>query len=149
MNTAMAATSPLEITRMIDASVAETWRAWVEPDLMARWFAPGSMSADVQELDVRQGGKYRIRMQGEDSQPHTVIGEFTEVVPEHRLAMTWAWLGNESEVSRVTVRFTARNDATELHIVHDGLPDADSISRHSDGWSSCLAKLEAGINSFS
>lgn len=149
MNTAVAAKAPLEITRMIDATVAETWRAWVEPELMARWFAPGSMRADVQKLDVRKGGEYRIRMQDESDEPHTVFGRFIEVVPEQRLVMSWAWEGNETEVSNVTVRFTARNDATELHIVHDGLPDADSMARHGEGWQGCLEKLEAGVSQFS
>ena len=148
MNTAVA-TEPLQITRRIDASVADVWRAWTDPGLLSRWFAPGSMRAEVTELDPRKGGGYRICMHDEDGSTHTVHGTFEDVQAERRLAMSWAWEGSEHEVSHVSVLFTAKDDGTELHIVHEGLPDADSAGKHNEGWLGCLANLEARIAGFS
>lgn len=147
MNTAVAA-APLTITRRIDASVADVWRAWTDAALLARWFAPGSMRAEVTELETRKGGGYRICMHDDDGSVHTVRGRFEDVQPERRLAMSWAWEGNENVVSQVTVLFSAKDGGTELHIVHEGLPDADSAGKHNEGWLGCLANLESRIAGF-
>lgn len=148
MNTVISA-PPIKINRQIDASVEETWQAWTDAELMSRWFAPGTMRAEVLALDVREGGAYRIRMHGSDGATHTVTGTFTAVVPHKKLAMTWSWEDTEDGVtSNVTVQFAASGDGTELQILHEGLPDQDSVEKHTQGWEGCLANLTERIKDF-
>lgn len=132
----------IEIRRVIDATPAEAWTAWTDPDLLAQWFAPGRMRAEVLGLEVRPGGNYRIRMHDEDGSSHTVFGRYIEVEDGRRLVMTWAWENGESGESRVSVEFAKHAGGTEILILHEGLPDTGSIERHRAGWLGCLDKLE-------
>mgnify|MGYP002621827936 CR=1 FL=1 len=140
MNAAVA-TAPLTIARTFDASPADLWRAWSEPELVARWFAPGTMRAEVLAWELQPKGRYRIRMHGEDDRTHTVVGRFREVKPGERLVMSWAWEGGEDNESTVTVTLAAHADGAELRIRHEGLPDEDSRAAHGEGWEGCLANL--------
>ncbi len=147
MNTAVAA-RPLTIGRTIDASLAETWTAWSEAELVARWFAPGTMSAEVLEYDLRVGGSYRIRMRDTDGSSHTVTGRFTEVVAQKKLAMTWGWENDDAPESQVHVSFEETGGRTRISIVHEGLPSDESAGKHAQGWNGCLDKLGEQISTF-
>lgn len=147
MNQTVAA-APVEIERVIDATLAETWSAWTEPALVARWFAPGTMRAEVLAFDVHAGGKYRIRMHDDDGSTHTVGGEFVEVVPQRKLVMTWVWEGDDTTRSTVSVGFEKRSDGTQIRIVHEELPSDDSASKHEQGWLGCLENLRERIGTF-
>lgn len=137
------AIAPLEIRRVIEADVSELWAAWTQPELLAAWFAPGPMQAEVLALDVRVGGRYRIRMSGgESGEAHIVGGEFIEVVPEQRLVMSWGWEDGETQNTRVSVRFHRRAEGAEIVIVHEGLPSEAAREAHGKGWAGCLDKLE-------
>ena len=58
-------TTPLEISRTLDISVAESWQAWTDPSLVGLWFAPGKMRCEVLDYNVCAGGSYSI-VQGAD-----------------------------------------------------------------------------------
>ena len=136
------------LERVFDAPRGLVWKAWTDPDLLARWFAPGRMRAEVLALDVRAGGRYRIRMHDEDGETHTVGGRFVEVAPQVRLVMTWGWEGGETQESQVTVNFAPRDTGTEVRILHEGLPDKASVEAHGQGWHGCLENLVQRIGSF-
>lgn len=136
-------TRPLEISRVLDISVADSWQAWTDPDLLGLWFAPGTMRCEVLEYNVRTGGSYRICMRGEDDSTHTVGGQFVEIENEERIVMTWGWEGSNDPESRVTVMFAAHGDGTRIDIVHEGLITEQSIAAHRQGWDGCLDKLVA------
>jgi uncharacterized protein YndB with AHSA1/START domain len=147
MNTVPAA-APLEIRRTIDATAARTWTAWTEPGLLARWFAPGDMRAEVLEFELRVGRRYRIRMHDPDGSTHTVGGIFVVVTPLQRLVMTWAWESPDAQESRVSVDFEDRDAGTGITIRHEGLPDEASAEAHGKGWQGCLDNLARRIGSF-
>jgi len=133
--------APLEIRRVIDATLAETWAAWTDPALVARWFAPSDMRAEVIALEVRKGGAYRIRMHDREGRDHTVGGSYVAVEPQRRIVMTWAWEGGAEPQSQVTVEFAERSGGTEIFVLHERLPDAGSIDAHRKGWLGCLDNL--------
>ena len=68
MSPAAATTEPgdrdLVLTRLIDAPRETLYRAWTEPELLKRWFAPLPYTTPVAELDVRPGGASLIVMRG-------------------------------------------------------------------------------------
>ena len=82
-------------------------------------------------------------MRGPDGSAHVVDGVYREVVANERLVFSWQWAGSEvrSEV-RVTLR-ALDGGRTELTLVHERFPDADTRDKHEQGWTGCLAKLEA------
>ena len=56
----------LVLTRLIDAPRAKLFKAWTDPDLLKRWFAPLPWTTPRAELDVRPGGANLVVMRGPD-----------------------------------------------------------------------------------
>jgi uncharacterized protein YndB with AHSA1/START domain len=54
----------LVLTRLIDAPREKLFKAWTDPDLLKRWFAPLPWTTPHAELDVRPGGANLIVMRG-------------------------------------------------------------------------------------
>ena len=77
----------LVLSREFDAPRELVWRAWTEPEMLARWWGPKTFTAEC-EMDLRVGGRYRIVMRGPDGGANPLFGEFLEIVPPERLVIT-------------------------------------------------------------
>lgn len=85
----------LKLERTFQAAPERVFDAWVNPELLRRWWAaqPDWDSAGA-EVDAREGGRYELSMQEpDDGQVHTVAGEYREFERPSRLVYTWAWQG--------------------------------------------------------
>ena len=63
-------------------------------------------------------------------------GEFTEVIPVHRLAYTFGWDGREKMPpgsSLVEIDLIDEGGGTLLRMTHSGLPDAEEVAGHDGG----------------
>ncbi len=98
------------------------------------------MTCSYAEVDLRVGGRYRIANQLPDGKVLMIEGEFQLVERPHRLVYTWR--AGEDQVSRVTVRFEARVDATEVIVIHEQIPSELVRKSHEQGWQGCLDGLE-------
>lgn len=138
------ADTSLRVSRIIDADVDSVFRAWTEPGQLKRWSCPeGATVADVR-VDLRVGGRYRIRMRGSEGQVHTAIGIYREITRPRRLVYTWEWEEEEHAVGEtlVTVEFKDLDGATEVVLTHERFPSAEAKSGHEQGWTSCFNRLE-------
>ena len=50
----------VRIERLISAPRSSVYRAWLEPEILRRWLAPGSMEVSRVEVEERVGGYFRI-----------------------------------------------------------------------------------------
>ena len=132
----------LVLSRSFDAPVEKVFGAWTNPEIARKWMAPGEMTAEV-DMDARVGGRYRIQMKEPDGNMHITAGEYTEVVENERLTYTWQWESSDEE-TLVTVEFRGSDsDRTEVNITHTRFSTAALRDDHEQGWTSCIAKLEA------
>jgi uncharacterized protein YndB with AHSA1/START domain len=139
------------ISRTIPAPVALVFKAWTDPELLARWFSPGSMKVTVHDLEAKVGGQYRVEMHGETS--YTAFGEYLEIVKDKRIVMTWQWKEamegvGDAAGSILTAEFDAVGGGTEVRLTHDRLESAKSVEEHSNGWMGCLENLATRIEGF-
>lgn len=65
--------------RRIRKPIEKIWAALTVPERLADWFG-------LVDLELRVGGRYHIRWEGED---YVVEGEIIELDPPRRLAHTW------------------------------------------------------------
>ena len=73
------------VDRMFDAPRAMVWRAWTDPELLARWYGPG-VDTIIHKFDLKPGGEWLNEMKwGEKSDLSKAV--FQEVVPEEK--MVW------------------------------------------------------------
>ena len=71
----------VRLERTIPATPHRVYRAWLEPELLRRWMAPGGLEVTRAEVDERPGGHYRIWQ----ADAGTEIGGFDQLRPNcHR-----------------------------------------------------------------
>lgn len=96
------------------------------------------------DIDPVVGGHYRLFMEMPDAKMSNE-GRFLEVVSDQLLKYTWEWNG-DGEVTEITVRFNARENGTEIHILHTGFATKESAVMHDSGWDSYVDGLIAFIS---
>jgi len=134
----------LTLKRRLEASPAQVFAAWTDPEKIVRWFGPsetiaGSVRA---EMDVRVGGRYRISFKTEDGEYHEVGGVYREVAPDSRLVFSWAWHSTPERESLVTVTVARDGGGSKLTLHHEQLFDEKARHGHKRGWTGTLDKLE-------
>jgi len=107
--------SDLELvaTRVFDAPRHLVYRAWLEPELVLRWWCcMDGFEMPVCEIDARVGGAWRFVMRGHGSE-FGFHGEYRELVPSEKIVMTQIY-EPFPELTVVTMTFEERDGATLL-----------------------------------
>ena len=137
----------LRLTRLIDAPRELVFRAWTEPEMLAKWMAPRGMSPVPQTtVPAAPGVSFRIAMHDDGGDPEVFVqlGTYREVVPSERLVYTFAWEGDDGRPeheSTITVTFAERGGKTELTMHQAFFETSESRDRHVLGWTSVLDRL--------
>jgi uncharacterized protein YndB with AHSA1/START domain len=81
----------LVVTRIIDAPLAQVWKAWTEPEHIMRWWGPKDYTSPTCKIDLREGGKYIFCMRAPREQgglDSYTSGVYQRIVPMERLEFT-------------------------------------------------------------
>jgi uncharacterized protein YndB with AHSA1/START domain len=134
----------LTLVRRIAARPSIVFDALTTPEGIAGWWGPDAGPVLIAETDVRVGGRYRVRFRTLDGSEHESFGEYLEVAPPTRLAMTWRWLGGVEDPaeSRLEIDLRAIESGTELTLTHSRLASEETRLSHMQGWAGALDKLE-------
>jgi uncharacterized protein YndB with AHSA1/START domain len=100
----------IRITREFNAPRDRVFRAWTDPDLVARWLGPKSTTMRIESWDARTGGSYRYAAVRDDEEVASFYGSFHEVRPDERLVQTFTWEGAPDGVSLETLTFEDLGD---------------------------------------
>jgi len=137
------ATKPsLTLKRHLNAGPEKVYAAWTDPEKIVKWFGPDSGPVTHAEADVRVGGHYAVTFHTEDGEEHNVGGIYREVVPNEKLAFTWAWRTMPERESFVTVLIKPDGAGSILTLIHEQFFDEPARDRHRQGWGGTLDKLE-------
>lgn len=106
----------LDVTRDFDATPRQVFRAATEPELVARWLGPRDLEIDIEEYDVRPGGRYRYTHHGGHigEQRASFHGVFHTVEPGRLIIQTFEYEGVPDEVALEIHRFSAVDGRTRL-----------------------------------
>ncbi|MEM7226691.1 MAG: SRPBCC domain-containing protein [Pseudomonadota bacterium] len=72
-----------EIDRLFDAPREMVWRAWTDPELLARWYGPG-VETIIHKFDLKPGGLWLNEMKWGEKSDRSKMA-FQEVVPLEKL----------------------------------------------------------------
>ena len=139
---AVAPRPSLTLKRRLNASPEKVYAAWTEPTHLTQWFGPEGGVVERADLNVRPGGRYTIVFHTKDGEQHHVSGVYKEVVPNEKLAFTWAWRSTPERESFVTVLIKPEGSGCILTLIHERFYDAAARDRHQFGWTGSLNKLE-------
>jgi len=131
------------IRRVLNASRDRVWHALTDPKELAKWYAPGTMTATIHRFDARSGGSFELDMTETNGTPHRAYGKFLEVVPGRLLVHTWQWkdFPLDTGESVVTIELRDVPGGTEVTLTHEKLANEGSVKAHIEGWTGCLEKL--------
>ncbi|MCH8180971.1 MAG: SRPBCC family protein [Proteobacteria bacterium] len=129
--------------RVLRAPPERVYRAFLDPQAMAKWLPPHGFTGQVHELDARVGGRFRMSFTHFGSgHSHSFGGEYLELVPHQRIRHTDAFDDpNLPGTLQVTVTFTPVSCGTALDIVQEGIPEVIPPEACHLGWQESLALL--------
>nr|WP_254919131.1 SRPBCC domain-containing protein [Oceanicola sp. 22II-s10i] len=115
------------VTRQMDATPAQVWQAWTDPELLQSWWGPAGYHCETEEIDLRPGGRWRFTMVG-DGQRFPNLHEFGEMVPEKRLTYRLSGFDDMRHHADVVVTFAPENGGTRvtLHMTMVDMKTADA-----------------------
>jgi len=129
--------------RVLRAPRERVYRAFLDPDAMAKWSPPHGFTGKVHEIDARVGGGYRMSFTNfSTGKSHSFGGTYVELRPHERISYTDQFddPGLPGEM-KVTVTLREVSCGTELEIVQEGLPDAIPVEYCYLGWQESLTLL--------
>jgi len=139
----MATTNTVRLHRVLTAPPEKVYRAFLDPDAMARWLPPNGFTGKVHSSDTKVGGRYKMSFTNFTT--GTTIsfgGEYRELVPAERLRYTDNFDDpNLPGEIQVTVTLKKTSVGTELNIVQEGLPDVIPLEACYLGWQESLQNL--------
>lgn len=133
----------IRLHRVLAAGPEKIYRAFLDPDALARWLPPNGFTAKVHSLDPKVGGAHKISFTNfSTGTKHFFGGEYRELKPNERLRYTDVFDDpNLPGEMQVTVDLKAVSVGTELTIVQEGVPDAIPPEACYLGWQESLRHL--------
>jgi uncharacterized protein YndB with AHSA1/START domain len=134
----------LVITRIIDAPRRLVFKAWTEPEHVARWWGPQGFTTTFCDMDIRPGGKFRICMRSPNGTDHWKRGVYREIAAPERIVFTFAWedaAGNPGHELLTTITFAEHGNKTKLTLHQAVFATVEACNDHHRGWTSCLQRF--------
>ena len=133
----------IRLHRVMKAPPERLYRAFLDPDALARWCPPHGFIGKVHEMDARVGGGYRMSFTNFGTgSSHSFGGKYLELVPNERIRYTDAFDDpNLPGEMGVTVTLRSVMCGTELTLEQTGVPEAIPPEMCYLGWQESLGQL--------
>ncbi len=133
----------VNLHRVLTAPPEKIYRAFLDPDAMARWLPPNGFTGKVHHMDAKVGGTFKMSFTNFTTGSATAFGgEYLELVPNQRLRYTDVFDDpNLVGTMTVTVSLKKVSVGTELTVVQEGIPDVIPLEACYLGWQESLLNL--------
>lgn len=129
----MAQAKRIKVEATANASVAKVWKAWNTPADIMQWnSADPSWHTPSSENDLRDGGKFKNRMEAKDgSFGFDFEGTYDKVEPHNEITYTMG------DGRKATTLFSERNGKTTIETTFDAETENDP-ELQKQGWQAIL-----------
>jgi uncharacterized protein YndB with AHSA1/START domain len=133
----------IRLHRVLATRPEKIYRAFLEPDALAKWLPPNGFACTVQHCDAKVGGRYHASFRNfTTGASHSFGGEYLELAPGARIRYRDAFDDpGMPGVMEVTVTLKPVSVGTDLSIVQEGIPDAIPPEACYIGWHQSLENL--------
>jgi len=133
----------VSLHRVLRSTPERVYRAFIDPDAMAKWLPPNGYTGKVHHMDARVGGEYKMSFTNfTTGSSHSFGGKFLELVPGERLRYTDSFDDpNLPGEMQTTVSIARRAVGVELNITQEGIPSAIPLEACYLGWQESLTLL--------
>jgi len=139
------------LARAYDAPVARVWKALTDEGAKQKWFAgtPGRWELLERHMDVRVGGKERLKGRWEGGVVSTFDAVYHDVIPNERLVYSYEMHLDEKKisVSLATMQLKSEGGKTKLMVTEQGafLDGYDDAGAREQGTGLLLDALGASL----
>jgi uncharacterized protein YndB with AHSA1/START domain len=136
-------TNTIRLHRVLRAAPERVYRAFLDPDAMAKWLPPNGFTGKVHEMEAKVGGRHKMSFTNfTTGKSHSFGGTYVELRPNDLIRYTDKFddpnLPGEIQVS-VTLKKVLCG--TELNVVQEGVPDVIPAEMCYLGWQESLILL--------
>ena len=71
----------MSISKTFNAPVEFLWEVWTKPEHIANWWGPNGFTNTIHEMDLKEGGEWRLTMHGPDGTNYPNRSIFKEIIP--------------------------------------------------------------------
>ena len=133
----------IRLHRVLHATPERVYRAFLDPDAMAKWLPPNGFTGKVHHIDAKVGGTYKMSFTNFSAgTKQSFGGKYLELVPNERLRYTDVFDDpNLPGQIQTTVALKKVSVGTELAVTQEGVPDAIPPEACYLGWQDSLRLL--------
>jgi uncharacterized protein YndB with AHSA1/START domain len=133
----------VRLHRVLRSTPERIYRAFLDPDAMAKWLPPNGFTGKVHHLEAKVGGTYKMSFKNfTTGHGHSFGGEYLELVPNERIVHTDKFDDpNLPGEMKVTISLKPVSVGTELNIIQEGIPDVIPLEACYLGWQESLTLL--------
>ncbi|MGN6092948.1 MAG: SRPBCC family protein [Luteibacter jiangsuensis] len=133
----------VNLHRVLRTTPERLFKAFTDPDAMAKWLPPYGFTCKVFEMDAKVGGTFRMAFTNfSTGNGHAFGGKYLELEPGKRLRYTDVFEDSNLPGEMVTtVTMTAVSVGTALEVTQEGIPDVIPTEACYLGWQESLMQL--------
>lgn len=133
----------VQLHRVLKAAPEKVYRAFLDPEAMAKWLPPNGFTGKVHEMEVKVGGKYRMSFTNfSTGGGHSFGGIYQELVPHERIRYSNKFDDpNLPGEMMTTITLKEVFCGTDLAIVQEGIPSSIPAEACYLGWQESLVLL--------
>jgi uncharacterized protein YndB with AHSA1/START domain len=136
-------TGIVNLQRVLRATPERVYRAFLEPDAIAKWLPPYGFTCQVHHMNAQVGGTYKMSFRNfSTGNSHSFGGEYVELLPFEKIRYSDRFDDpNLPGQMYTTISLRQVSCGTELTIVQEGLPEAIPVEMCYLGWQESLVQL--------
>ena len=133
----------VQLHRVLRATPEIIYRAFLDPDALAKWLPPNGFTGKVHQMDAKVGGGYKMSFTNFTSgNSHSFGGKYMELKPHEHIRYTNQF-DNPGLPGEMTTTVTMKKVSvgTELNVLQEGIPSAIPAEACYLGWQESLTLL--------
>jgi uncharacterized protein YndB with AHSA1/START domain len=133
----------VSLHRVLKASCEKVYRAFTEANAMASWIPPYGFLCTVQEMNVQEGGSYKMSFQNfSTGHSHSFGGKYVEIKPNEFLKYTDKFDDPNLPGEMITSVWLKKvSVGTEIKVLQENIPSMIPAEMCYLGWQESLEKL--------
>src|SRR3954466_15060769 len=133
----------IRLHRVLRSTPERIYKAFLDPDAMAKWLPPNGFTGKGHHMDARVGGSHKMSFTNfTTGKSHSFGGTYVELKPHERIRYTDRF-DDENLPGEMTTTISLRavTGGTELTAVQEGIPSVIPAEMCYLGWQESLAQL--------
>ena len=133
----------IKLHRVLRAPADRVYRAFLDPEALAKWLPPNGFTAKVHHMEPKVGGTYKMSFTNfSTGKSHSFGGTYVDLTPNERIRYTDKFDDpNLAGEILTTITLKKISCGTEVNIVQEGVPSAIPAEACYLGWQESLTLL--------